>query len=138
MKLTIISINIITAIVRFFTSSAEIHNLNPDEFEGKLNVYGTEQLIDVSYPREFEANHISGATNINFRDSDFREQVTALALEKDKPVFLYCGHGVRSKLSAGRLRKMGFTTIYDLDKGLHSWLEAEKPTSSVQNEEEEE
>jgi glutathione peroxidase len=136
MKLTIISINIITAIVRFFTSSAEIHNLNPDEFEEKLNIFGTEQLIDVSFPREFKENHIPGAININFRDSDFREQIAALALDKDKPVFLYCGHGVRSKLSASRIRKMGFTAIYDLDKGLHSWLEAGKPTNSSKNEEE--
>ncbi|MDR0332172.1 MAG: TonB-dependent receptor [Dysgonamonadaceae bacterium] len=135
MKLTIISINIITAIVRFFTSSAEIHNLNPDEFEEKLNIFGTEQLIDVSYPREFKENHISGAININFRDSDFREQIAALALDKDKPIFLYCGHGVRSKLSANRIRKMGFTTIFDLDKGLHSWMEVGKPTNSTNNEE---
>jgi outer membrane receptor protein involved in Fe transport/rhodanese-related sulfurtransferase len=133
MKLTIISINIITAIVRFFTSSAEIHHLNPDEFEEKLNIFGTEQLIDVSYPREFKGNHIPGAININFRDSDFREQIAVL--DRDKPVFLYCGHGVRSKLSANRIRKMGFTTIYDLDKGLHSWMEAGKPTNAANNKE---
>jgi rhodanese-related sulfurtransferase len=110
--------------VRYFSSAENIQNLSADDFEKQIIATNGEQLIDVCYPREFAKCHIQGAKNINFRSSDFREQIDKL--NKDKPILIYCAHGVRSKLTANMCRKMGFKTIYDLDRGLAGWLKAEK------------
>ena len=117
-------ISFITSCVRYFSSSENIKNLSAEEFEKQIIATNAEQLIDVSYPREFARHHIQGAMNINFRSPDFRQQIDQL--NRNKPILLYCGHGVRSKLTANLCRKMGFKTIYDLDNGIAGWLRTGK------------
>ena len=116
-------ISFITSCVRYF-SSADIQNLSVDEFEKQIVALNGEQLINVCYPREFAKHHIEGSQNINFRSPDFREQIDKL--DRNKPILIYCAHGVRSKLTANMCQKMGFKTIYDLDKGLAGWLKEGK------------
>jgi rhodanese-related sulfurtransferase len=113
-------ISFITSCVRYFSSDENIQNLSVDDFEKQIIATNGEQLIDVCYPREFAKHHIEGARSINFRSPDFREQIDKL--DRNKPILLYCAHGVRSKLTASMCRKMGFKTIYDLDKGLVGWM----------------
>ena len=109
---------------RYVRSSKYIQCLSAEEFDRKIAEVGNEQLIDVCYPREFEKAHIRGARNINFRSSDFRKQIEKL--DRNKPILLYCHSGVRSKMTAIMCKRMGFKTIYDLDRGLASWLKAGK------------
>ena len=119
-------ISFITSCVRHFSSSENIKNLSAEEFEKQIIATNGEQLIDVCYPREFAKHHIQGARNINFRSPDFRAQIDKL--DRNKPILLYCAHGVRSKLTANMCRKMGFKIIYDLDSGLVGWLKEGKVT----------
>ena len=117
-------ISFITSCVRHFLSAENIQHLSAEEFEKQIIATNGEQLIDVCYPREFAKHHIQGARNINFRSPDFREQIDKL--DRNKPILLYCAHGVRSKLTANMCQKMGFKTIYDLDSGLVGWLKEGK------------
>ena len=119
-------ISFITSCVRYFSSAENIKNLSAEEFEKQIIATNGEQLIDVCYPREFAKHHIQGARNINFRSPDFRAQIDKL--DRNKPILLYCAHGVRSKLTANMCRKMGFKIIYDLDSGLVGWLKEGKVT----------
>jgi rhodanese-related sulfurtransferase len=78
------------------------------------------QLFDVRTPEEFDQGHIEGAINIDFKNekkfnSYFRD------LNKNKPVFLYCRSGNRSKKSAKILLDMGYSEIYDLKGGFIEW-----------------
>ena len=112
--------------VRFFTcSSKQIQCLNVDEFEQQLIATKCDQLIDVCTQKEFEKCHIPGAKNIDFRSPGFRREIEKL--DKAKPVLVYCLSGVRSKLTASICKKVGFESIYELDKGLRAWTEAGKP-----------
>jgi len=95
-----------------------------NEFEKQIIATKGEQLIDVCTPREFEKYHIPNAKNIDFRSRGFRKQIEAL--DKTKPVLIYCLSGVRSKITAMMCHKAGFKTIYELDKGMKGWMKAEK------------
>ncbi len=82
------------------------------------------QLIDVRTPEEYAEGYIKNAVNINFYDDDFLEQMSAL--DKDKPVYVYCRLGGRSGKASAQLKEAGFTKVYDLEGGITKWLEDEK------------
>ena len=60
-------------------------------------------LLDVREAEEFRAGHIPGAANIPLR------QIGALRLSVEKPLFVYCLRGARSRQAANKLKKMGYT-----------------------------
>lgn len=96
--------------------------LNAHEFRAKIKELKNEQLIDVRTPGEYDEGHIEGATNINWNDMNFEQQVSKL--DKSKPIMVYCLSGGRSGSAAGALKRMGFTEIYDLQGGMRGWRQA--------------
>lgn len=92
-----------------------IHLLSPADFrdcvEGKKV-----QLIDVRTPKEFASGHIKGAKNINFFSGRFNMEFNTL--DKNKPVYLYCRSGSRSRQTSKKIALYGFTEIYDLKGGI--------------------
>ena len=60
-------------------------------------------LVDVREADEFRAGHIPDAVNAPL------STITSTTLPKDKPLFLYCLRGTRSKQAAGILKRMGYT-----------------------------
>lgn len=77
------------------------------------------QLVDVRTEKEFKEQHLDKAININVEDADFEKSIQAL--DKTKPVYLYCRSGKRSDKAAQKMASMGFTKIYDLKGGILSW-----------------
>ena len=59
-------------------------------------------LMDVREADEFRSGHIPGAVNAPLSAI---EQVT---LPKDKPLFVYCLRGTRSRRAVNRLKRMGY------------------------------
>jgi len=94
---------------------------SPAEFEKLLKENPDVQLVDVRRPDEFEAGHIDKAILINVLEHDFVTKAES-ALDKSKPVAVYCRSGKRSKDAAAKLTKKGFT-VYDLDTGYLGWVE---------------
>ncbi|GAA4272825.1 rhodanese-like domain-containing protein [Aquimarina gracilis] len=78
------------------------------------------QLVDVRTLKEYENGHIEGAINIDFFQRDVFE-ASFNKLNKELPVYIYCRSGGRSKVTARRLIKIGFTKIYDLKGGYLVW-----------------
>jgi len=76
-------------------------------------------FLDVRTPEEFNEGHIEGAVLINFFDEDFKERVEAL--DKDKPVYIYCRSGNRSQQAGMILTQMGFQEVYDIEAGYIGW-----------------
>lgn len=93
-------------------------------FEQKMKEEGV-QLIDVRTPSEYAEGHLANAVNININDSDFKAKIEAL--DKTKPILVYCKSGGRSGRACSQLKEMGFTTITDLDGGITDWKAHEKP-----------
>ena len=62
-------------------------------------------LADVREPDEFAAGHIPGAVNVPL------STIAAVDLAHDRPLFLYCLRGTRSRRAAGILKRMGYTRV---------------------------
>lgn len=78
------------------------------------------QLVDVRTPREYRGGHIKNALNIDFFDAaGFAKAFQKL--DKEKPVYIYCRSGSRSRKAARKLIEMGFSKIYDLKGGYLRW-----------------
>lgn len=99
--------------------------LSPNEFEAKIQDSPDGQILDVRTPEEYREDHLKGAVNINYYDDDFAQRVAAL--DKNKPVFVYCAMGGRSASAAEQMAKSGFTSIFDLKGGITAWKKAGKP-----------
>lgn len=100
-------------------------NLSATEFAKKLNQTKDAQLVDVRTPEEFRNGHLKNAMNIDWNTDDFAEKVKAL--DKDKPVFLYCMSGPRSTAAAEKLQEMGFKNVYEMQGGMMKWRNANLP-----------
>jgi rhodanese-related sulfurtransferase len=81
--------------------------------EGKVTV------LDIRTPAEFNAGHIAGATNIDYRARSFREKIANL--DRDKPYLVHCAVGMRSTNSLPQFEKLGFKHIIHLDGGIQAW-----------------
>jgi len=97
-------------------SSPTVELISPTDLNAKL---GDIQLIDVRTPKEFNNGHIEDAVNINYYDKDFMDQMSTL--DKNKDIYIYCRSGGRSGYAASKLKKQGFTKIYDLQGGMLNW-----------------
>ena len=100
--------------------------LLPDAFEAMLKNDPSVQLIDVRTPEEYRSGYIAGARNLNIYDAGFAQSLAAL--DKSKPVLVYCAKGGRSASAAGELQKAGFSQVYDLEGGISAWKAAGKQT----------
>jgi rhodanese-related sulfurtransferase len=76
-------------------------------------------LVDVRTPGEYEGGRIGHAQNIDFHGEDFKTKIDAL--DKSKPVLVYCQSGGRSKKACGMMKELGFTEIYELERGYGGW-----------------
>ena len=77
------------------------------------------QLIDVRTPEEFQGGYINGAMNLDINGTDYGRQVAAL--DKTKPVLVYCLSGGRSATAARGLRQSGFSEVIELEGGIMAW-----------------
>ena len=98
--------------------------LSVPDFEKQLSAHDNPQLIDVRTPEEFNEGHLDNAKNIDWNSEAFEAE--ALKLEKDKPVFVYCHSGSRSKEASEFLFGKGFNTVYDMEGGYKAWTKAKK------------
>ena len=75
-------------------------------------------IIDVRTPFEYRWFHIEGAESrpeMAYMIKDFQEPDT------DKPIVIICMTGHRSPIVANRLKKRGYTNVYNLTWGMWAW-----------------
>lgn len=90
------------------------------------------QLLDVRTAAEFKNGHIKNALQANWNDRNEFEK-RAAALDKNKPVYIYCLSGPRSNAAASWLRKQGFANVVELRGGFSNWKRAGKPVVGMPN-----
>lgn len=127
-QLTIVRKGLVVVAVAFLSIAAFAQKaalLPTAEFNKKLQETPAKQVIDVRTPKEFATGHLPNAVNINFNDTAFASNIAAL--DKSKPVFVYCLAGGRSANAAKKMEEAGFTTIYDLKGGVMAWQNNNMP-----------
>jgi phage shock protein E len=106
-------------------SAADAKNITVDEAAKLLKTDTNVVVLDVRTPREFEAGHIKGATNINFSDKEFARRVAAL--DKNKTYIVHCAAGGRSAKACEQIKTMDFKNMLHMNQGFNAWKEAGKP-----------
>jgi len=111
------------------STSGQQKKINASLFDEKLTSTAGAQLIDVRTPEEYIGGHIKGSFNLNWNSNEFERM--AAALDKEKPLFVYCLSGGRSSSAASKLSSMGFKEIYELEGGIMAWNNAGKATEKT-------
>lgn len=76
-------------------------------------------ILDVRTPGETSQGMIPGAIEIDFNGGDFKSAVEKL--DKDKPIYIYCASGGRSKKAQNMMAELGFKETYNLLGGFRGW-----------------
>ena len=94
-------------------------NLNADQANAWLREHPETQVLDVRSEGEYEGGALPKAINISFGDEAFDAKVDAL--DKQKPVLVYCAGGFRSRKAVVKLKELGFENIQHIHRGYMSW-----------------
>lgn len=73
-------------------------------------------LVDVRSNQEYREGHLQGA--INIPDFEIMRRVQREIPKKNQLVVLYCQYGGRSKDACIKMKKIGYTNVYNLYGGL--------------------
>lgn len=76
-------------------------------------------ILDVRTPGEYKSGHIMGAVNIDIRQADAANRITAL--NKKATYLVYCRTNNRSKAVSDFMIQNGFTNIYQMVDGIVGW-----------------
>ncbi len=99
-------------------------NIGVEEFD-KLRADKQNRVLDVRTPSEFAAGHIPGALNIDVNAPDFEKK--AAGLDKKQTYLVHCAAGVRSARACGKMSRLDFPNLYNLETGFKAWQKAGKP-----------
>ncbi len=84
-------------------------------------------FVDVRAASEFEKAHI--ADSVNLPASSLQEGMSAIK-DKQKPVIIISANGQGTLPIAKKLQENGFSEVYILKGGIHTWKEAKLPLFS--------
>ena len=108
-------------------------SLTADEFEKEIITKENVQILDVRTPGEFFSGHIKNALHADWNDKNEFDRRIAF-VDKKKPVYVYCLAGGRSAAAADKMRKLGYTNVYELSGGTNAWRAANKPLEGMSTE----
>jgi rhodanese-related sulfurtransferase len=126
MKKILTMVILFAVFVSFSMQNGSLISVSTDEFENYIKKYGTNQLLDVRTPQEFNAGHIPGAKLANIYDSDFKNKIKSFNFTKSKPILIYCRSGNRSLVGGKYLSEQGYQVI-NLKYGIKDWIAKNKP-----------
>ena len=95
-------------------------------------------LLDSREEKEFKTSHLKNAIWVGY-DFFNLDSVQSKLKNKNSKIVVYCSLGIRSEDIAEKLKKAGYTNVYNLYGGIFEWknndLEVlnshEKPTDSI-------
>ena len=79
------------------------------------------QPLDVRTSKKFRKEHLPGAIHAPLDSLGEIDAEQIQSLEKNRPLLVYCDGGYRSRKAIQSLKKLGFTSIYHLHRGILSW-----------------
>ncbi|MFY7990506.1 MAG: thioredoxin domain-containing protein [Fluviicola sp.] len=124
--------NTILALLLLLFAAPTITNaqvLDPKAFELAIQTSGI-QLLDVRTAGEYESGHIKGALQADWTNkTQFQERVAAL--DKTRPVYVYCLSGGRSGAAQQWMLNNGFTNVINMQGGMNAWNQAGLPVEGT-------
>ncbi len=91
--------------------------ISPQELKSKLDANEKILLLDVRQPEEHNFSKITGSFLMPLNELPLRYET----LSRERPIVIYCHHGLRSLNAARFLVQKGFRNIRCLEGGIHLW-----------------
>lgn len=76
-------------------------------------------LLDSREAAEYRVSHLDGAIEVGYEDFDMR---SVEQIPKADTIVVYCSVGYRSGKISERLRKAGYSNVYNLEGGIFDWV----------------
>lgn len=83
-------------------------------------------LLDARELKEYETSHIKDAIFVGYSDFNMNTILDQIQ-SKDEQIVVYCSIGIRSEDIAEKLKKAGFTNVYNLYGGIFEWKNNDFP-----------
>ena len=77
-------------------------------------------LLDAREIEEYNVSHIKGAIYVGYKDFKIEDVEKEIKSKNDK-IVVYCSLGVRSEDIAEKLKRAGYTNVYNLFGGIFEW-----------------
>ncbi|AGH82230.1 rhodanese domain-containing protein [Psychromonas sp. CNPT3] len=113
-----------------------LHHVFKEKFSGFKNIDRQDAtllinkenaiVVDVREPADYKKGHIVHAKNITQSQID-DGKLSMIESHKQTPIIVVCDSGLRSKASAIKLAKAGFTNVNNLDEGMSGWVSENLP-----------
>ena len=101
--------------------------VSPEELQELMKRTGPRafRLVDVREEDEFRICKLDWAELIPL--AILAQEAPKRLIDKDKPVVVYCHHGLRSSYAADYLRNIGYEHVFNLIGGIDAWAERVDP-----------
>lgn len=107
--------------------SDSIDTLAPQSFIKQAKADTTAIILDVRTPGEYKEEHLAGARQLDFLNSEAFDAGIKL-LDKSHTYYVYCRSGKRSHHACIKMQKQGFK-VFDMEGGILNWKKLGMPTT---------
>jgi rhodanese-related sulfurtransferase len=87
-------------------------------------------FLDAREQKEYNVSHLPDAKFVGY---DNFSMASLNGIAKDKPLVVYCSIGKRSEDITRKLKKAGYTNIYNLYGGIFEWVNTGNTVYDLQN-----
>jgi len=105
--------------------SIDIILISQEELVSQVQTEKSFLLLDVRSPKEYDAGHIPGAINIDFKE--LKDRIDEIDSFKKSQVVVYCERGIRAKVAEAVLQEAGFQSIFHLEGDMSAWRKNSLP-----------
>ncbi|AHM61070.1 UBA/THIF-type NAD/FAD binding protein [Flammeovirgaceae bacterium 311] len=107
-------------------SLMNMNHLNPKDLQQRLQKGEDWFLLDVREPEEYQV------CNLSHQAKTLLAPLSSLPayeqkIPNNKPIAVYCHHGIRSQYAIQYLEQQGFTELYNLTGGIDAWADDVEP-----------
>lgn len=107
--------------------SDSIDTLAPQAFIKQAKADTTAIILDVRTPGEYNEEHLAGAQQLDFLNSEAFDAGIKL-LDKSHTYYVYCRSGKRSHHACIKMKKQGLK-VFDMEGGILNWKKLGMPTT---------
>lgn len=107
-----------------------VHDVHEISITDAAKNAGSYLFLDAREEKEFLVSHLP---NTRFVGYDHFNITTLGGLSRSQPIVVYCSIGKRSEDITRKLKKEGFTNVYNLYGGIFEWVNQDHPVYDMQN-----
>ncbi len=89
-------------------------------------------ILDAREQEEYQTSHLKNAVFVGYNRFSVDSVIKKLP-NKNKTIVVYCSIGIRSEIIASKLKKAGYTHVFNLYGGIFEWKNNHLPVFDATN-----